>query len=140
MSVIVLLCDALKGWIPMMMIVHYYHGAFWLLPACAAALVIGHCYSVFLSGNGGKGVATALGCMLAAASNIALYVIALWALILVLSGFRVWLASLLTATIGIFCCMIAIFYDIANLSPQVPVLLALMFMILWRHKSDISRL
>ena len=140
LSVIVLACDALKGWLPMMLVMHFHNDAFWLLPSCAAALVTGHCYSIFLSGKGGKGVATALGCMLAAASSMVVYLTLAWGAILILSRFKVWLASLATAALSVACCVISICYYNHTFSAEVPVVLILTAMILWRHKGDINRL
>lgn len=56
---------------------------YWLLGPDAAkwagiGAVIGHCFSVFLGGKGGKGVATTLGTLLAAAWPIGLACCAIW--------------------------------------------------------------
>ena len=60
-GLIILLADILKGLIAAT-ILSYMFG---LSPAWgAAAAVYGHCFSVFLSFNGGKGVATAVGSLL----------------------------------------------------------------------------
>jgi glycerol-3-phosphate acyltransferase PlsY len=56
---IVLVCDIAKGAIPALLAGLYF--APWLAVILAALPVIGHMYSVFLRGRGGKGVATGAG-------------------------------------------------------------------------------
>ena len=54
-----LILDLLKGVVAVLFVPHLFPGA---SPAtCGACVVIGHCYSIFLKGRGGKGVATSLG-------------------------------------------------------------------------------
>ena len=58
-GVATLILDLLKGVIAVLLIPYLFPGA---SPAtCGACVVIGHCYSLFLKGRGGKGVATSLG-------------------------------------------------------------------------------
>lgn len=62
-AIFVLVCDAAKGWLPAFVAQR------WLSPLglalVALAAVLGHMFSVFLKGKGGKGVATSLGAALA---------------------------------------------------------------------------
>jgi len=74
LAIITLLLDALKGWLPVFLVLHL-HG----IPAASApqlhtlaalaalAAVIGHMFPVWLGFKGGKGVATGLGVFLALA-------------------------------------------------------------------------
>ena len=62
-GLIVLLLDAAKGALPVWLAIH--DGAsHWVQVATAGAAILGHCFSPFLGGKGGKGVATALGVFL----------------------------------------------------------------------------
>jgi glycerol-3-phosphate acyltransferase PlsY len=61
----VLLLDCLKGFLPVFIVL-------WLLPRdaalfCAAAVILGHAFPIYLHFSGGKGVATGLGVFLALA-------------------------------------------------------------------------
>ncbi|WP_218508395.1 glycerol-3-phosphate 1-O-acyltransferase PlsY [Variovorax sp. dw_308] len=62
-----LLLDAIKGWLPVFLIMHF--GAAWGMDMGIAALAglaafLGHLYPVFFGFQGGKGVATAAGVLL----------------------------------------------------------------------------
>lgn len=58
---------------------------FWGVAACAVASVIGHVFSIFLRGSGGKGIATALGAIAGLAPIVALTSFALWGIVLAIS-------------------------------------------------------
>ena len=58
---------------------------FWGVAACAVAAVIGHVFSIFLRGSGGKGIATALGAIAGLAPWVALGALALWGVVLAIS-------------------------------------------------------
>jgi glycerol-3-phosphate acyltransferase PlsY len=58
----VLLCDAGKGAIPTAFALHTEEP--WLVVVTAFAAILGHCFSPWLRGRGGKGVATAFGAFL----------------------------------------------------------------------------
>ena len=72
-AIAVLICDALKGFVPVFVGRHFLPQ----LPAAAVALaglaaIVGHMFTVFLRGRGGKGVATSLGVALAISPPAAL--------------------------------------------------------------------
>ncbi len=75
---VTLLLDAAKGWLPMALALGWFDPS-WGAAAVGLAAFLGHCYPVYLRFKGGKGVATALGVLLAAspwAGLIALGIIA----------------------------------------------------------------
>lgn len=75
----VLLLDVLKGALPTAIASGYGGAALpWLAPAAGAAAVLGHVYSPWLHGRGGKGVATHLGVLVALAWPAALAFAASW--------------------------------------------------------------
>ena len=78
---ITFLLDFLKGFAPVVAVLIYFPQATWLQTVCAAATVFGHCYSIFLKGNGGKGVATAAGALLPLSPISLLVALLLWALV-----------------------------------------------------------
>lgn len=63
-GIVVGVLDVLKGWLPAWAADRLDLGT-WSVLACGLAAVLGHMWSPFLRGRGGKGVATALGAMLA---------------------------------------------------------------------------
>lgn len=67
---IVLLLDAAKGALPTFAALHY-GGAPSIVAATGAAAILGHCFSPFLKGKGGKGVATSFGVFLVIAPGLA---------------------------------------------------------------------
>ena len=57
----VLVLDFSKGMVPAMLARQVWNGSGWALVAVTAAPVLGHAFSPFLRGRGGKGLATAFG-------------------------------------------------------------------------------
>ena len=74
-AILTLLGDVGKGW--MMMTFSPEKDATSLMWV-GIAVLLGHCYSVFLQGKGGKGVATALGVMLSLSWTVALICLGIW--------------------------------------------------------------
>jgi glycerol-3-phosphate acyltransferase PlsY len=73
-ALFVLLVDALKGYVPTAVVRRFFPE----VPASGVALValaavVGHMFSIFLKGRGGKGVATTLGAALVYAALYALF-------------------------------------------------------------------
>jgi acyl phosphate:glycerol-3-phosphate acyltransferase len=61
LALIVLIIDALKGWIPAYLIYNYISNDF-IFPALGlTAAILGHCFSPWLNFKGGRGIATAAG-------------------------------------------------------------------------------
>jgi len=69
---VTLLVDCVKGWLPVWFVSHFHPEDPRLVASVGLAVVAGHCFSVFLKGRGGKGVATSLGVLLGACPLIAL--------------------------------------------------------------------
>lgn len=63
-GIIVFAIDCAKAVLPLLYVQFNHPEDPWLLTYTGWALVIGHCFSVFLGFKGGKGVATTLGCIL----------------------------------------------------------------------------
>jgi acyl phosphate:glycerol-3-phosphate acyltransferase len=80
-GLIVLLLDAAKGALPTFLAMHYC-GWPHVIAATGAAAILGHCFSPFLRGKGGKGVATSFGVFLVIAPQLAaisvLAFVAIW--------------------------------------------------------------
>ncbi len=76
MGIVVFLCDAAKGFGPVLAARHFLEGRVehgpWVVAAVGVAAFLGHLTSPFLLGRGGKGVATGFGVFLALAAAPAL--------------------------------------------------------------------
>ena len=96
-GILVLISDMLKGFLPIYIAKYIFDTK--LISLLAIASVIGHCFSIFLKFKGGKGVATAIGVLLALSSKTALIVIMFWLGVFLVSGY-VSLASMLSASIS----------------------------------------
>ena len=89
-GVLVGVLDVAKGWVPTWIVLHLYGST--LAMAAGVAAVLGHVFSPFLQGRGGKGVATTLGAVLGVAPWLALVAAVVFA-VLVLILRRVGYAS-----------------------------------------------
>lgn len=97
MGALTLLCDVLKGYLPMYtagLVMHGQAQASLIVALCGAVSVLGHMFPVYLGFKGGKGVATALGAFLYLAPLAVLGCLLVFILTVRLSGF-VSLGSLL---------------------------------------------
>lgn len=56
-----MLCDALKGYVPVTIAMHFQPDNYWLAMSCGILAIISHMWTIFLKFRGGKGVATSLG-------------------------------------------------------------------------------
>jgi len=134
LGVITLVCDALKGVIPLAVLLAFGGYSEAQLALVAAAAFLGHCYPVYLGFKGGKGVATALGIYLV------LSPLSVLAALLVFAGVLwrwryVSLASISAAAIIPFLVLLA--------ERSLPLFAATLFisgMVVLRHRSNIERL
>lgn len=76
-GVIVGVLDVLKGWVPTFVVLRTL--GTWVALFAGVACVLGHIYSPYLGGRGGKGVATSLGAILALVPWVALIAVAVFA-------------------------------------------------------------
>ncbi|GAB4121421.1 MAG: glycerol-3-phosphate 1-O-acyltransferase PlsY [Sideroxydans sp.] len=136
-AALTLLGDAAKGWLAVFLAIRFapHDGAGLLLVALVAlAVFIGHLYPVFLKFRGGKGVATALGVLLALSGWMGLAVLATWLLVAVV--FRYSSLAALVAAIAA-----PIYAMLIQLRPELVLATAAMSLLLiWRHKSNIQNL
>lgn len=128
-----LLCDCLKGLIPVL-------AARWLgLPdiwtaAAGFAAFFGHVYTVFLRFKGGKGVATALGVFLGASPLAVLTAIGVFALVI----WKWRYVSLASITAAAAMPIIVAIIDKRPLITAMTILIAAI--VIWKHRENISRL
>ena len=136
-AVLTLLGDAAKGWLAVWLVQHFVpddSAKLWLVAAVALAVFLGHLFPVFLRFKGGKGVATALGVLLALNVWVGLAALATW--LLVAWVFRLSSLAALMAAVG------APIYAILLGMPQEYVMssLVMSLLLIWRHRSNIQNL
>jgi len=134
-GVVVLVCDMLKGFIPAFIAAYFLRETNpWLVIVIAAAPVVGHMYSVFLKGSGGKGVATGAGVVLALVPLAFGIIAVVWVLLILITRY-VSLASLVaTVLVPVF---------VFALGDPLPYLIAALLVtvgIFWAHRGNIRRL
>jgi glycerol-3-phosphate acyltransferase PlsY len=141
-AIVTLLLDALKGWLPVVA-VQQWGGPFGLGNGTVAlvglAAFLGHLYPVFFRFQGGKGVATAAGVILAFNPWLGLASLLTWVIIAFFFRYSS-LASIVTAVFAPAYFLLG--GGIAWSAPGVVVLsLAVMSVLLvWRHAENIDRL
>ncbi|HDQ40330.1 MAG TPA: glycerol-3-phosphate 1-O-acyltransferase [Desulfonatronum sp.] len=128
-GVATLILDVFKGYFPVAVAATFSQSWFFLT-LTALAVLLGHMYSVFLNGKGGKGVATAVGVYLGLAPWPAFLSIVVVIAVIKLSGF-VSLGSLVLVTLMPITLLLNGDYGYLLLS------LAIMVLIYSRHKENI---
>jgi len=139
-AVLTLLGDAVKGWLAVFVAQRFASGDITAMaPAAAAvAVTLGHMYSVFLRFRGGKGVATALGVLVAVDVYIAAGAIATW--LIIAFFFRISsLAALTAAAFVPFFSFLLYGMDRLALEPALA-LTVISLLLVWRHRSNIRGL
>jgi acyl phosphate:glycerol-3-phosphate acyltransferase len=133
-AIAVLVADAAKGFVPVWLGRHFGLPP-WAIAAAGGAAIIGHMFTVFLRGRGGKGVATSLGVALALSPISAL--IGFGAYVVVFATTRL---SSLGSLVGIW--TFALLFVLREQSPRPLTALALgaVSLVTLRHRENIARL
>jgi acyl phosphate:glycerol-3-phosphate acyltransferase len=141
-AVITLLLDALKGWLPVVL-VRYFGKPYGLedgtLAMVGLAAFLGHLFPVFFRFQGGKGVATALGVLLGFSSGLGLATAVSW---LIIAWFFRY-SSLASLVAAVFAPVYYVFGNGLAWYLDKSILLAISIMsllLLWRHAANITRL
>ena len=141
-AAVTLLFDALKGWLPVVLV--RWFGAPYGLEEGTMALVglaafLGHLWPVFFRFEGGKGVATALGVLLGISGWLGLATLLTWVIIAFFFRYSS-LASLVAAVFAPFFYVLGggvAWYTDARVGMAIAVMSGLLA---WRHKENIQRL
>ena len=132
LGVFTLLCDALKGAVPVL-VAQAICPSPWFVGLVGLAAVGGHLFPVFLYYKGGKGVATTIGAFLAMAP-----------LAMVISGLSCAAAIALSGYVSVGSLLLAVSLPFTLLftgqAGLVPVGLVVAALIVWKHKENIRRL
>ena len=137
-AALTLLGDAAKGWLAVFLVARYLPGDSLALAAAALAVVVGHMWPVFFRFAGGKGVATAVGVLIALDWRLATGTIATWAVILFF--FRISsLGSLVAAAFAAFFAFFLHGMGLFTLEPSIAVAV-ISVLLIWRHRANIRNL
>ncbi|PRG20139.1 glycerol-3-phosphate 1-O-acyltransferase PlsY [Burkholderia multivorans] len=134
-AILTLIGDAFKGWIAVWLARRYG------LPDVAIAWVaiavfIGHLYPVFFRFQGGKGVATAAGVLLAVHPVLGLATALTWLII----AFFFRYSSLAALVAAVFAPLFDVFLFGTNHNPIACAVLAMSVLLVWRHRGNIAKL
>jgi glycerol-3-phosphate acyltransferase PlsY len=142
-AVLTLLFDAVKGWVPVAVVLHFgaaYGLAEGVAAAAGLAAFLGHLYPVFFKFEGGKGVATALGVLMGVSPLLGLAVAITWLGIAAYFRYSS-LAALLAAVLA------PVYYAMAADGPLwdfngaiFGMLCVMGILLVWRHRDNVNRL
>lgn len=141
-AALTLLGDAAKGWAAVAVATYAataYNLPMLAIALCAVAVFLGHLYPVFLKFKGGKGVATALGVLLALNPWLALATVGTWLIVVYVTRYSS-MAAILAAVFA------PLYYLLGgNVAWELHTTIALAIaaisvLLIFRHRLNISRL
>ncbi|MCG3148502.1 MAG: Glycerol-3-phosphate acyltransferase [Verrucomicrobiae bacterium] len=131
-GIMVLVIDALKGFLPVFFAPRIFEGGSHLQILCCVGVIAGHNWTCWLNFKGGKGIATSAGALLAMLPGPFGCVLAVWAGVFAVSRY-VSLASIVAAAV----LPVATWFwqrDLVWFTGLIAVVA------IWKHKSNIQRL
>ncbi len=132
-AILTLLGDALKGWLPVWLALQS-DMLMWVVAWVGLAVFLGHLYPVYHKLKGGKGVATALGVMLAVSPWLGLACMLAWGIMFAISRISSLAALMAAALSPVFAFLLLPYKD------YVWMVLMMAVMLFWRHKTNIQKL
>ena len=131
-GLLTLVCDIMKGTLPVLIAVHVLPSMF-MQSLVAFAAVMGHIKSPFLGFKGGKGVATTIGALIPLAFLPLLCAVACFFVVVFITRY----VSLSSMTMSV---ALVVFYAVFGYWELMPLGVVLAAMIIWAHRSNIGRL
>jgi len=132
-ALLTLLGDAAKGWLAVL-IARLLGASVEIVALVAFFAFLGHVFPVWLKFNGGKGVATAAGVLIAIDWKLGLAVIVLWLLLAVATRY-----SSLAAIVAAIFAPIAAGY-LYGVGPLLYAVIGMSVLLVFRHKANIGKL
>ena len=133
-AIFTLLGDLLKA--IFVLVIAEYLGFDDLIIVCVAlAVLIGHIYPIFYKFRGGKGVATAIGILIALNFKLALIVVSIWLLV-----FGIWRYSSLAAIVAAISAPIIAIFILRDQSLYCITFTVITIIILFKHQANIRKL
>lgn len=136
-AALTLALDALKGYVPVVVVALY--GGHFGIGAQTTAMVglaafVGHVWPVFFRFQGGKGVATAAGVLLALNPGLGLATLLTWVIIAAFFRYSS-LAALVSAAFAPFYQLL-----IWGATPAIAAIVPMCLILVWRHEANIRKL
>ena len=135
-ALLTLIGDALKGYVAVTLARAFIPvdlGS-WVLPMVAVAAFVGHLYPIFHRFKGGKGVATALGILLAINWVLGVMTLSTWLIVAVFMRY----SSLAALIAALFAPLYFIF--LFGIQPMALAIAIMSALLIWRHQSNIVNL
>jgi glycerol-3-phosphate acyltransferase PlsY len=132
-AILTLLGDALKGWLPVWLALQF-NMLMWVVAGVGLAVFFGHLYPIYYKFKGGKGVATALGVMMAVSPWLGLACILAWGIMFAISRISSLAALMAAALSPVFAYLLLPYKD------YVWMVLVMAVMLFWRHRTNIQKL
>lgn len=132
-AILTLLGDAFKGWLPVWLALQS-GMLMWVVAGVGLAVFFGHLFPIYHRFKGGKGVATALGIMLAISLMLGLAALITWAIVFAISRY----SSLAAIVAAILAPLYAWF--LLPYKNYVIMMIVIAVMLVWRHHSNIQKL
>jgi acyl phosphate:glycerol-3-phosphate acyltransferase len=132
-AALTLLFDAIKGFVPIF-IAQRLGMPLWALLLTGVAAIIGHNWSVFLRGRGGKGIATSLGVLAGIAPLVTIIALAVWIVVIIGSRYASLASLLMMGSVPVLLAVLGYTYTYWIFGAGL-VLLAI-----YRHRGNIARL
>lgn len=132
-AALTLLGDAFKGWLPVWLALQS-GMLMWVVSGVAIAVFLGHLFPIFHGFKGGKGVATALGIMLAISGWLGLAALVTWIVVFVVTKFSS-LSAIVAAALAPFYAWLLLPYQ-----DYILTVVILSVFLVWRHESNIKKL
>ncbi|AJK47539.1 glycerol-3-phosphate 1-O-acyltransferase PlsY [Burkholderia plantarii] len=135
-AILTLLGDAFKGWLAVWLVRHFGIGGETGIGLAAIAVFLGHLYPVFFRFQGGKGVATAAGVLLAISPALGIATLLTWLVI----AFCFRYSSFAALVAAVFAPLFDVYLFGTHDNPVAWAVLAMSVLLVWRHRGNISKL
>ncbi len=132
-AILTLLGDAFKGWFPVWLALQS-GMLMWVVSAVGLAVFFGHLYPIYYRFKGGKGVATALGVMLAISPLLGFAALVTWVLVFAVSRYSSLAAIVAAALVPVYAWQLLPYQD------YVITVLVMSIFLIWRHRTNIQKL
>lgn len=135
-AILTLLGDAFKGWLAVWLVRHFGIGGELGVALAAIAVFLGHLHPIFFRFQGGKGVATAAGVLLAISPALGIATLLSWLVI----AFCFRYSSFAALVAAVFAPIFDVWLFGTRDNPVAWAVLAMSMLLIWRHRANISKL